>query len=232
MWRTGKGDSVMLRLTCVVENKASNPALRAEHGLSVLVETGDGRILWDTGASGEVFLGNWHALGLDGEPLDAVALSHAHLDHTGGLAALLKECPGVHTTGTIGPRPYPTGGSPRLQVLDDGRLAPDPFADDMSLILTSGEGVVLLCGCCHAGLRNTLLTVRRLTAQPLRAIVGGTHLRGAVTTELDAIVRLLEEEGRPTLFLNHCTGQKALNYLSRTYRGQVTAFPAGEVLTL
>jgi len=271
----------MLRLTCIVDDKAGSPAVRAEHGLAVLAETANGGLLWDTGPSGEILLHNWDTLGLANRAPQAIALSHAHLDHTGGLATMLKRYPGlpvyahaelgqprfsvrdsiyasglilqlealaalaelhlsgepqeilsgVTTTGTIAPRPYPTGGSPHLHTLAHGRLVPDPYADDMSLVLDSDGGVVLLCGCCHAGLRNTIGAVRRLTAAPLRAVVGGTHLVDAEPPELDAIVHLLEAEGRPALYLNHCTGQKAIDYLARAYRGSVAPFPGGTSLT-
>lgn len=267
----------MLRLTCVVENGAARPGLRSEHGLSVLVETDAGNVLWDTGASGETLLHNLSALGLRQAPIEAIGLSHAHHDHTGGLAALLKErprlpiyahaeigrprfsvreglyavgltlhmealaahadlhlcaepqemLPGVTTTGTIDPRPYPAGGSPLHQTLQGGRLVADPYADDISLVLRAGEGIVLLCGCCHAGLRNTLATMRRTHHEPLRAIVGGTHLRDAAPAELEAIVENLAGEGRPDLYLNHCTGSNVIDYLSREYGGRVESFAGG-----
>jgi 7,8-dihydropterin-6-yl-methyl-4-(beta-D-ribofuranosyl)aminobenzene 5'-phosphate synthase len=267
----------MLRLRCIVEDGVAFPALRAEHGLSVLVETDGGNVLCDTGGSGETLLHNLEALGLRRAPIDAVALSHAHLDHTGGLAALLNErpnvpiyahaeigrprfsvreglyatglalhidalaahaalhlsaepreiLPGVSTTGTIAPRPHPVGGSPHHETLEGGRLVPDPYADDISLVLGAGEGIVLLCGCCHAGLRNTLATVRRTRREPLRAVVGGTHLHDARTEELDAIVEALTREGSPALYLNHCTGARAIAHLAGAYDGRVEPFPAG-----
>ena len=75
-------------VTVIVDNKAHHPQFRAEHGLSVLVETGEARILFDTGQSGEVLLHNAGALDVDLSRLDAVVLSHGHYDHTGGLRRL------------------------------------------------------------------------------------------------------------------------------------------------
>ena len=76
----------MIRVRTVVEDTALPGAdFRAEHGMSWHIETPDGQILFDTGASGEVLLHNAALLGIDWHALDALALSHAHYDHTGGL---------------------------------------------------------------------------------------------------------------------------------------------------
>ena len=80
-----------------MENSASieNASLRAEHGLSILVELdlgSDGmKLLWDTGASGEVLLQNSRLLHIDIDAIDQICLSHGHYDHTGGLMAVLQQ---------------------------------------------------------------------------------------------------------------------------------------------
>jgi len=271
-----------MRLTCLVDNcvQAGSP-LWGEHGLSFLVEGARGNVLWDTGQSGTVLLHNLRGLGLGEVPLAAVALSHAHLDHTGGLEALLKVRPGlrihghedlfrarysrregkrraigmapsrgelasravlqlsdapeeivagVSTTGGIHHRPWTQGASPHHYVLRGDRMVPDPYADDMSLVLRVEGGVVLLCGCCHAGLRNTIAALRERYDAPLLAVVGGTHLLRAEQAELQAIADLLRSEGEPKLHLNHCTGQGALAWLGQAFGELVTPCPAGAVL--
>jgi len=86
-----------LHLTIAVENSASieNASLRAEHGLSILVELdlgSDGmKLLWDTGASGEVLLHNSRLLNIYIDAIDQICLSHGHYDHTGGLMAVLQQ---------------------------------------------------------------------------------------------------------------------------------------------
>jgi 7,8-dihydropterin-6-yl-methyl-4-(beta-D-ribofuranosyl)aminobenzene 5'-phosphate synthase len=68
--------------------------LRAEHGLAHLVEVTRGRetsrIAFDFGLTGDSFLHNLRELGLDPGRLDALALSHGHVDHFGGLDGLLR----------------------------------------------------------------------------------------------------------------------------------------------
>lgn len=78
------------QITVLMENSAAQEPLAEEHGLSLLVEGADRRVLYDTGASPR-FLNNARALGVSLNPLDALVLSHGHYDHTGGTAALLGE---------------------------------------------------------------------------------------------------------------------------------------------
>lgn len=79
-----------LRITILSDNYAAARDVVAEHGLSILIEAGDRRILFDTG-QGRVLRNNAATLGVPLAPLDAIVLSHGHYDHTGGLAAALRE---------------------------------------------------------------------------------------------------------------------------------------------
>ncbi len=87
----------MMRITVLVENTVSdNQNLKAEHGLSLLVEYQDLCLLYDTGQT-SVSFENAQTLGLDPAKITHVILSHGHYDHTNGLPAWLphlrKEVP-------------------------------------------------------------------------------------------------------------------------------------------
>jgi len=86
-----------MKLTFLVDNAVQpSSGFWGEHGLAYLVETNAQRILFDTGQSGTVLLHNLKVLGIDPATIDAVALSHAHYDHTGGLPVLLPQLrPGI-----------------------------------------------------------------------------------------------------------------------------------------
>lgn len=80
-----------MKITVVVDNcvpTLAKVAFRGEHGLSVLIETGANRILFDTGQS-DLVVHNLGLLGVHPRDLDAIVLSHGHYDHTGGLPAIL-----------------------------------------------------------------------------------------------------------------------------------------------
>lgn len=87
-----------MKVTCVVDNMVGwGSSLWGEHGLAFLLETEDGgRVLFDTGQSGAVLLHNLAELRIDAKDISALALSHAHRDHTGGLEALIARRPGLH----------------------------------------------------------------------------------------------------------------------------------------
>jgi len=274
-----------MRLTCVVDDavQRSSP-FWGEHGLAFLIETEGRRLLFDTGQSGTVLLHNLELLGRSPETIDALAISHAHYDHTGGLPALLEHLqpgtalnanpdlfrerfskregkpdsiglslsrealaarlalrlhgrpqellPGVWTTGEIAERPEAEGKSDYHLMREGEALVADAYQDDMSLVLESDETLTLLCGCCHAGLLNTLAHVERNFEQPIASIAGGLHLADAAAGELEHIGEVLA--AMPALrgvYPNHCSGEAAFVALTQILGPSVVRpFPAGTVL--
>ncbi|MDI6885526.1 MAG: MBL fold metallo-hydrolase [archaeon] len=81
-----------MRITTLSENTAGKrpKGLLAEYGLSILVETDEQKILFDTGQNISV-VHNAPLLGIDLRDLDVIVLSHGHYDHTGGLKQVLEE---------------------------------------------------------------------------------------------------------------------------------------------
>ncbi len=88
----------MLRITVLMENNLSrNKALRCGHGLSLLVDTGSDRILFDTGPD-DGFIFNARKLGLSLDNLKAVVVSHSHYDHAAGFRDFAE---GKHSAGSL-----------------------------------------------------------------------------------------------------------------------------------
>jgi 7,8-dihydropterin-6-yl-methyl-4-(beta-D-ribofuranosyl)aminobenzene 5'-phosphate synthase len=273
-----------VRVICVVDDavQRSTP-FWGEHGLALLIERGGRRLLFDTGQSGTVLLHNLDLLDINLETIDAVAISHAHYDHTGGLPALLGRLragtslyanpdlfrprysrreghleevglalsretlaerltlrldaapqeilPGLWTTGEILERPEAEGKSDYHLMQQGEALVADRYRDDMALVLDLGNRLALLCGCCHAGLLNTVAQVQRTFELPFALIAGGLHLTSASDDELRHIGDVLA--AMPALarvYPNHCTGEAA--FLSLTQRlgpSVVRPFPAGTI---
>ena len=78
-----------MKLTILVDNYVDLQKLKAEHGLSILIEDGNEKILFDCGQS-DLILSNAKVLGIDLNGITKIVLSHGHYDHTGGLLPLLK----------------------------------------------------------------------------------------------------------------------------------------------
>jgi len=79
----------MMKITALLENTTTDPALTPKHGLSVYIETAKHKTLFDLGPD-YTSLNNAQKMGIDLTQVDTVVLSHGHYDHGGGLAGFLK----------------------------------------------------------------------------------------------------------------------------------------------
>lgn len=171
--------------------------------------------------------GRHHFIGLP-QPLDALAQVADLRLH----AEPIEVLPGIWTTGEIHARPEQEGSSPNLVVPEGDGWRPDRYRDDMSMVVETTEGLVLVCGCCHAGLLNTLAHVMRTFQRQPVAVVGGTHLVSAEGAILQHIVEVLGTSYAPMRFYpNHCTGQRAYVALASAFGDAVQPFSAGMTLT-
>ena len=268
-----------MKLQILVDNQAE-AGLASEHGLSMWIETGGRRILFDTG-QGQMFEKNAGKLGVDMGAADILVLSHGHYDHTGGIADFLQHSRDSHIychPGVVIPRyairngmsnpihmPHAsiaainkmsserlhwvqeplylsdniglTGHIPRETTFEntggpffldqEGRRA-DPIEDDMALWIRTEKGVVVIVGCCHAGLVNTLNYIQQLNNDMrIRAVIGGFHLIGAEPQRLNQTVNVLQSLKFDQLIPCHCTGQDAVDLLCSTFGSRVSPGAAG-----
>jgi 7,8-dihydropterin-6-yl-methyl-4-(beta-D-ribofuranosyl)aminobenzene 5'-phosphate synthase len=138
---------------------------------------------------------------------------------------------GVWTSGQITERLEPEGRSARHMVSTDEGWQPDPYLDDMSLVMETQEGLIVVCGCCHAGLLNTLAHIRRTFQRRVVAVLGGTHLVEADDLHLGRVIDVLRDTyDSPRLYLNHCTGERGYVALASAFGDQVNPCPVGTTL--
>jgi 7,8-dihydropterin-6-yl-methyl-4-(beta-D-ribofuranosyl)aminobenzene 5'-phosphate synthase len=257
-------------ITVAVENRSEIPGIDAEHGLAFWIRCGSRNVLFDTG-QGELVVRNSRKLGLPLSEADAVALSHGHYDHTGGLAAMLRvnvscpifahsevtirrfsrrknavvreigmpaasrqalmrdpsrwkrtDCPTVVVEGIFATGPIPrvtdfenTGGP---FFLDREGQCPDLLNDDQALFFDTHQGTVVVLGCAHAGVINTLLHIRTLTNnKPVFAVIGGMHLVQASSERLRRTIYELRRLQIKRLAPAHCTGSAAVVALQQSF---------------
>ena len=108
---------------------------------------------------------------------------------------------------------------------------PDPLLDDQALYFDSNRGVVVLLGCAHAGVGNTLRRVRQLTGDtPIHAVIGGMHLGNASDERLGKTVDYFRELGTEVVAPAHCTGMAATIALSRAFPARLALCETGTVM--
>jgi len=91
----------------------------------------------------------------------------------------------------------------------------DSTPDDQTLILDTDRGLVLLMGCCHAGVVNTLEHVAHcMNRRDVYAIIGGTHLGFCSREQLETTISTLKSWHIRKVAASHCTGFAAASYLS------------------
>lgn len=132
--------------------------------------------------------------------------------------------------GLSGPIPRCTGyedtGGPFF--LDADGTQPDLIEDDQALWIHTPGGLIICCGCCHAGLINTLQYVCRLAGDArIAALIGGLHLLHANNERLAATLAALRTYDPARIIPCHCTGEAAVHELQAAFPGRVTPGYAG-----
>lgn len=272
-----------MRITTLSENTGQLGFL-GEWGLSILVETETCKVLLDTGLSTSAVY-NADLVGIDLSTIDAIVLSHAHGDHTGGLREVLRRArkqvrviahpdvwvpkyvvygetsryagiphvredlesmgaaftltpkalrisDDVMTTGEIEMTTDFEAIDDRLCIRRNSEMVPDPLSDDLALVVRTNRGLVLVTGCAHRGIVNTVRHVQKLTnGEYVHTVLGGMHLLVASKERIDKTADALKELELQRLGVSHCTGFGASAILARELDGAFFLNNAGSQLT-
>lgn len=97
-------------------------------------------------------------------------------------------------------------------------LEPDDIPDDQALALVTPDGLVVVAGCAHAGIVNTVQHAREVTGvDRVHAIVGGFHLIDADQEKLTRTLAALLAFEPDWIAPNHCTGFRAMGALAQAF---------------
>ena len=122
---------------------------------------------------------------------------------------------------------------PILYVKEKGELKPDPLWDDQALFVKSEKGLIIVLGCAHRGVINTIRHAQRLTGvEPIYAVIGGTHLVSASSRRMDSTIAELMSCGVQRLGACHCTGLPACATLAQMFGEAFFFNNAGTRITL
>lgn len=291
---TAMDDNAIVSRAIPLKEGEFRASILAEHGFSALVKTTvDGKVhtlLFDFGFSENGAAQNIKTLGVDMTAVEAIALSHGHSDHTGGMdqmTALIgrKDIPFVvHPSVFKSPRylkvreefkinfpkltrerleqaglkvvearePYPLldrtilflgeihrstdfeKGFPIAHFVENDVEKWDAIEDDTSIVMNlKDKGLVILSGCAHAGIINTILYARKVTGiEKIHVVMGGFHLSGAIFEPIiDRTAEELKKLSPRYVIPAHCTGRKAIMKIEREMPGQFILNMSGTKLT-
>jgi len=123
--------------------------------------------------------------------------------------------------------------APTVYVKEDGGWQPDMVLDDQALIIKTELGLVVILGCAHRGLINTLYQARQLTGvEEVHTVLGGAHLVGESEERVWLTIAALKELDVQRLGLCHCTGLPATSLIAQEFGERFFFNVSGTVIDL
>jgi len=116
----------------------------------------------------------------------------------------------------------------------NGNFEKDRVLDDQALLLNiSGKGLVVVSGCAHAGIINTIKHCQKITGiDKVYAVIGGFHLTGGHEIYIEETISELKQINPEIIVPMHCTGWKAIDRFSHEMPGAFILSSAGTILKL
>jgi 7,8-dihydropterin-6-yl-methyl-4-(beta-D-ribofuranosyl)aminobenzene 5'-phosphate synthase len=239
----------MMKIAVVYDNKSLYRDLSSAWGFSCLV--GDD-LLFDTGGDGPRLLSNMRQMELDFGRIKTVVLSHAHGDHTGGLAGLLA----VNKEITIYlPRSFPTRFKEQVraharvvEVHEPMEIAQGVYTTgemgrglvEQALVLVtnqgpstgSGQGLVVITGCAHPGIVKIVRKAKYVVNREVYLVMGGFHLSVASAKAVKGIIADFRRLGVQKVAPCHCTGDRAMGMFAAEYGDDFIEVGVGMILDI
>lgn len=216
-------------ITIVYDNTAFDDRLSADWGFAALIELDGYTILFDTGGSGTMLLGNLQALGFDPLDIDAVVLSHEHGDHIGGLPILLAQGvePSIYLpqSFSLSIKSFADSHGVLVEASDPMEIIPGVYTTgelgeeiiEQALVLETAEGIVVVTGCAHPGIVEIIQRAKEITGEDVDLVVGGFHLMRHSQHQIESIIDEFRSLGVRRVVPSHCTGELAISLFAEAY---------------
>lgn len=221
-----------VKITTIVDNEVWMRGLLSTWGLSFYISflSNNKRhsILMDTSGSFQTFYHNALRLGLDLALIEAVFISHWHSDHYGALSQVLSllkpQTPvyvpsensfGVKEIRNAGGTPIICNKPTRIfeGVMSTGRV-PNRLSEHSLMVNVKNKGLIVLTGCSHPGIINTLTYAQKVSGiRKIYAVIGGFHISGL--KEGLRVGRFLQRLDVKLVSPCHCTSKDAKRGIAR-----------------
>jgi 7,8-dihydropterin-6-yl-methyl-4-(beta-D-ribofuranosyl)aminobenzene 5'-phosphate synthase len=225
-----------ITLTVLYDNTVAVPGTQADWGFSCLIRGTEKAILLDAGMKPEVLFHNLEVLKVDPKEVQIIALSHAHLDHTGALAPFvirLDEEVQIHSPFDW-PEDYIPSTAVRspLQICRNvyltGAMGASPV--EQALVLNTADGLVVVTGCAHPGIVDMVARAEEMLDRPVDLVCGGFHLLNKSDEEVKDIIGRFRALGVKRVGATHCTGDKQIALIREAYGADFVPLGVGRVL--
>jgi 7,8-dihydropterin-6-yl-methyl-4-(beta-D-ribofuranosyl)aminobenzene 5'-phosphate synthase len=239
----GAAQSNPITITIIYDNYAYIDGMETDWGFAALIETGEETILFDTGTNGEMLLRNFRALGKNPMHIDALVFSHDHGDHTGGMGALFATGvrPPTYLLGTFNDavRNQTSVATTAIETQPGDEILAGIFTTgqvgnaipEQALAIPTGNGLVVITGCAHAGVVAMLERVRELSDTPVHLVFGGFHLVNSSGDQVSSTVATVRGMGVEKVGATHCTGDGAIQAFRDEWGENFVELGVGRVLT-
>ncbi len=118
-----------------------------------------------------------------------------------------------------------------LYTIIEGQVVQDHERDDGALILNFKEGLVIITGCCHAGIVNTMNMAKNITGvDRIYAVIGGLHFQDADEEKIEKSIEALKDVD--WVFAGHCTGFEGMRRIANLKGERFTAIHTGTVIRI
>ena len=122
---------------------------------------------------------------------------------------------------------------PYLYVKAGARWQADKLLDDLALIIKTEPGLVVILGCAHRGVINTLYHAQKLTRmKKIHVVIGGCHLMDASEERIWQTIAAFKELGVEKVSASHCTGMSATMTMANEFGDNFVFNNAGTVIEI
>ena len=231
-----------IRVRMIYNNIGLGAELSSKWGLSMLIESSEETVLFDTGGEPEVLWSNMQKLGIDIDSISKVIISHNHWDHVNGLPTIIDRT-GTHPTVYVPQNEKNSieGKFPGLKYLGvnkplkinnhvwttgqlTGSYKETPIYEQ-SIIITYAEDVFVFTGCSHPGIVNIVDKARKIFPEKnIKFVAGGFHLNRHSTEQIHNISNQLKELKVEKIGPSHCTGDQAMKIFKQEWENKFVDF--------
>ena len=107
---------------------------------------------------------------------------------------------------------------PYLKEKENGKILPDNILDDRSLFIKTPKGLVIILGCAHRGIINTVYHAQEVTGiTEIEMIIGGCHLMNSKEDRIIKTINALKELNVKKIGVSHCTGLPAASMMANAF---------------